>query len=183
MINFNVLDDLPFTSKIFLCVLCALGCCWGFVTNSVLLVFASKVGFPVAVVICSINNNVKNLIYLTLYSLTMILVGFLYFYLSSITLSTEITRNFEPSLIDFILAIGLGLALTNFWNHVTRVNIVVMIAGMASLSPACVVSGYWLSVQEWNNMLMSMLLWFEYAVGIFLGSYTLMQINKLKQKR
>ena len=168
--KFTVLDDVALTPKILLCVLCGIGCCWGFVNNAVLLVFASKVGFPMAVVICAIKNNLKNLVHLIVYVATLVAVGWLYFYQSPIELAPELTKNFVPTTTDFVIAVGLGMALNYFWNHGTRINIIVMIAGMASLLPALVMAGYWASSAQWDNMLESLLLWAQYAVGIFVGS-------------
>ena len=168
--KFTVLDDLPLTSKILLCILCGIGCCWGFVNNAVLLVFASKVGFPMAVVICAIRNNARNLVHLILYVAVLIAVGWIYFYQVPVVLVPELTKSFVPTATDFVIAIGLGMALNHFWDHVTRINIIVMIAGMASLLPACVMAGYWASYAHWGNMTNSLLLWGEYAVGIFIGS-------------
>jgi hypothetical protein len=168
--KFTVLDDLPLPSKILLCVLCGIGCCWGFVNNAVLLVFASKVGFPMAVVICAVRNNLRNLAHLILYVAVLIAVGLLYFYQVPVVLATELTKNFVPTTTDFVIAVGLGVALHYFWDHVTRINIIVMIAGMSSLLPACIMAGYWASYAHWDNMINSALLWAEYAVGIFIGS-------------
>jgi hypothetical protein len=168
--KFAVLDDLSLTSKILLCILCGIGCCWGFVNNNVLLIFASKVGFPMAVVICSVSNSIRNIVYLILYVLILIAVGWLYFYQTQIVLITELTKNFVPTTTDFIIAIGLGMSLNYFWDHVTRINIIVMIAGMASLLPACIMAGYWASYSQWADMSDSLLLWGQYAVGIFVGS-------------
>ena len=168
--KFTVLDDVALTAKILLCVLCGIGCCWGVVNNTVLLVFASKVGFPMAVVICAVKNNLKNLAHLIVYVATLVAVGWLYFYQAQVELSPGLTRNFVPTTTDFVIAVGLGMALNYFWNHVTRINIIVMIAGMASLLPALIIAGYWASSAQWDNMLESLLLWAQYAVGIFVGS-------------
>jgi hypothetical protein len=168
--KFTVLDDVALAPKILLCMLCGIGCCWGFVNNAVLLVFASKVGFPMAVVICAVKNNLKNLAHLIVYVITLVAVGCLYFYQVQVVLDPELTKNFVPTATDFVIAIGLGMALNYFWDHVTRINIIVMIAGMASLLPACVMAGYWASSAQWNNMADGLLLWGEYAVGIFIGS-------------
>jgi hypothetical protein len=168
--KFTVLDNVALTPKILLCILCGIGCCWGFVNNAVLLVFASKVGFPMAVVICAVKNNLKNLAHLFVYTVTLVAVGWLYFYQAQVVLLPELTKNFVPTATDFVIAVGLGVALNYFWDHVTRINIIVMIAGMASLLPACVMAGYWASSAQWNNMTNGLLLWAEYAVGIFIGS-------------
>jgi len=168
--KFTVLDDVPLTAKILLCILCGIGCCWGFVNNTVLLIFASKVGFPMAVVICAIRNNLRNLVHLITYVLVLIAVGWLYFYQVPVVLATELTKNFVPSTTDFVIAIGLGVALNYFWDHVTRINIIVMIAGMSSLLPACIMAGYWINYAQWGNMTNSLLLWSEYAMGMFIGS-------------
>ena len=168
--KFLVLDDLSLISKIMLCILCGIGCCWGFVNNTVLLVFASKVGFPMAIVICAIRNNVRNLIHLILYVSILVAVGWLYFYQFPVVLETELTKNFVPTATDLVIAVGLGMSLNYFWDHVTRINIIVMIAGMASLLPACIMAGYWASYTNWDNMVSSLLLWAEYAVGMFIGS-------------
>lgn len=168
--KFTVLDDLPLTSKILLCVLCGIGCCWGFVNNTVLLVFASKVGFPMAVVICAIKNNAKNLKHLILYLAILVFVGWIYFDQMPMVLPLELTKNFVPTKTDFLIAVGLGASLNYFWDHVTRINIIVMIAGMASLLPACVMAGYWASLAQWSQMSDSLMLWAEYSLGIFIGS-------------
>lgn len=168
--KFTVLDNVALIPKILLCILCGIGCCWGFVNNAVLLVFASKVGFPMAVVICAVKNNLKNLAHLFVYTVTLVAVGWLYFYQAQVVLDPELTKNFVPTATDFVIAVGLGMALNYFWDHVTRINIIVMIAGMASLLPACVMAGYWASSAQWNNMTNGLLLWAEYAVGIFIGS-------------
>ena len=123
-----------------------------------------------AVVICAIRNNLRNLVHLITYVSVLIAVGWLYFYQVPVVLATELTKNFVPSTTDFVIAIGLGVALNYFWDHVTRINIIVMIAGMSSLLPACIMAGYWINYAQWGNMTNSLLLWSEYAMGMFIGS-------------
>ena len=178
--KFTALDDIPLTAKILLCILCGIGCCWGFVNNTVLLIFASKVGFPMAVVICAIRNNARNLVHLVLYVAVLIAVGWIYFYQVPVVLVPELTKNFVPTTTDFVIAVGLGVALNYFWDHVTRINIIVMIAGMSSLLPACIMAGYWASYAHWSDMTNSLLLWAEYAVGIFIGS-TIINWSKIHE--
>jgi predicted membrane-bound spermidine synthase len=102
--------------------------------------------------------------------LILVAVSWLYFYQDPFVLATELTKNFVPTVTDFVIAIGLGMSLNYFWDHITRINIIVMIAGMASLLPACIMAGYWASYADWDNMTSSLLLCAEYAVGIFIGS-------------
>jgi len=66
--RFGVIDDLGFMLRSGLLILFGATCCWGFVNDNLLLIFASKVGFPMAVAVCAISVNWKQIISL-LYSL------------------------------------------------------------------------------------------------------------------
>ena len=170
MKNFNVLDNVPFTHRSLLLILCGLTCCWGFVNNTILLVFASKIGFPLAVTACSIGREYKNSIKMIYYTLLLVVLGYLFFHFYSVDIDFNLSKNFQPSLIDFLLAVGLGGALKAFWNHQLRVNIIVMSAGLASLLPACIMTGYFINTQDFIGIRNSLGLYIEYVLGILIGS-------------
>lgn len=169
--KFNVLDDISLLAKTLLLLICALSCAWGFVNNTILLVFAGKVGFPFAVANCAILNNRKQILNVAYYSIFLILFGYVYFLVNNYEIATSITKNFAPTITDFLLAVGLGGALSYFWNHTIRINIIVMSAGLASLLPACVMTGYWISKGMIFVAIDSLLLHLEYVIGIALGAW------------
>jgi hypothetical protein len=168
--KFNVLDNISLPARSLLLLICGLTCCWGFVNNTILLVFASKVGFPIAVASCAISNNRKQILSVLYYTLFLVLVGTVYFTFNDYEITTSLTKNFAPTLTDLLLAIGLGSALSYFWDHTIRINIIVMSAGLASLLPACIMAGYWISHGLFPFAVNSLLLYFEYVIGIFLGA-------------
>ena len=65
-------------------------------------------------------------IHLILYVSILVAVGWLYFYQIPVVLETELTKNFVPTAIDLVIAVGLCMSLNYFWDHVTRINIIVM---------------------------------------------------------
>ena len=170
MKNFNVLDDVPFVHRSLLLVLCGLTCCWGFVNNTILLVFASKIGFPLAVTACSIGCDRRNSLKMIYYTLLLVVVGCLFFYFYNAAIDLSVTKNFHPSIIDLLLAIGLGGALKTFWNHRLRINVIIMSAGLASLLPACIMTGYFIILNDVPGLTNSFALYLEYVVGIVIGS-------------
>lgn len=178
--KFNVLDDITFLNRTLLLLLCGITCCWGFANNTVLLIFASKVGFPLAVAVCAMTNNFRQqLIQMLYYTVFLIGVGLIYFTLhSNSIIIPEITSKFNPTTIDFLLAIGLGWALSNFWDHSVRINIIVASAGLATLLPACIMAGYQLSH---SNLLLaadSLYLFAQYVGGMAIGALIHTQIDK-----
>lgn len=167
--KYDIFDDVPLTAKLLLMVLCGIVCCWGFVTNAILLVFGSKIGFPIPVALCAISNNKKQIFYVTAYTIGLVLVGFVYFAVQGGTIDPEIIARFRPSITDAIIAVGIGLTLSYFWNHLLRTNSIVMCAGVASLLPACIMTGYHLYTSNIPGAVDSILLYFEYVAGISLG--------------
>jgi hypothetical protein len=168
--NFDVLDDLSSAHRSFLIMLCGLTCCWGFVNNTVLLILASKIGFPLAVVACSINVDYRNICKMIYYTILIVLLGWIYFYLFNVEIDSNITKNFVPSATDFVLAVGLGGALKVFWNHKLRMNIIIMSAGLASLLPACIMIGYFIANSNISGIVNSCALYLQYVLGITIGS-------------
>lgn len=170
MANFNVLDDVPFVHRSLLLTLCGLTCCWGFVNNTILLVFASKIGFPLAVTACSIGVSYRNSFKMLYYTALLVVLGWIFFNFYNVEIDSSIRKNFQPSMIDFLLAVGLGGALRTFWNHRLRINVIVMSAGLASLLPACIMTGYFISTHDVSGAINSFELYLEYVLGITLGS-------------
>ena len=166
----NVLDDISLSARILLLFVCGMACAWGFVNTTILLVFAGKVGFPFAVASCAMSNNRKQILNITYYTVFLVLLGFVYFSFTHHQISESLTKNFTPTVTDFLLAVGLGGALSYFWNHVIRINIIVMSAGLSSLLPACIMTGYWISNGSFDLAVSSLLLHFEYVIGILLGA-------------
>lgn len=178
--KFTVLDDISFSNRTLLLLLWGLTCCWGFGNNTVLLVFASKVGFPLAVVVCALTNNFKqqviNLIY---YTLLLIGVGYLFFsWQTTLVIAPTVIASYRPDIFDLLLALGLGWALANFWTHGIRINIIVASAGLASLLPACIMAGYQLAHNDLLLALNSLYLYSEYVVGMSLGALIHTQMDK-----
>jgi hypothetical protein len=169
VIKFNVLDDISLAARSLLLLVCGLTCCWGFVNDTILLVFASKVGFPIAVASCAISNNRKQILSVLYYTAFLVLVGTVYFAVNDYEITTSLTKNFVPTLTDLLLAVGLGGAMSYFWNHTIRINIIVMSAGLASLLPACIMAGYWISHGIIPLAVSSLLLYFQYVLGMALG--------------
>lgn len=178
--KFNVLDDISLTARSLLLLVCGLTCCWGFVNNTILLVFASKIGFPIAVASCAISNNRKQILSVLYYTAFLVLIGSVYFIANDYEISTNLTKNFTPTLTDFLLAVGLGGAMSYFWNHAIRINIIVMSAGLASLLPACIMAGYWISHGIIPMAVSSLLLYFQYVVGITIGAIIINYIEERK---
>jgi hypothetical protein len=170
MKNFDVLDDVPFVHRSLLLVLCGLTCCWGFVNNTILLVFASKIGFPLAVTACSIGCDRNNSLKMIYYTLLLVVLGCVFFYFYNVEIDTNVIKNFHPSIIDLLLAVGLGGALKTFWDHKLRINVIIMSAGLASLLPACIMTGYFISINDVVGLINSFTLYLEYVVGIVIGS-------------
>ena len=178
--KFNVLDDISLPARSLLLLVCGLTCCWGFVNNTILLVFASKVGFPIAVASCAISNNRKQILSVLYYTAFLILVGTVYFTINDYEIAMNLTKNYVPTLTDLLLAIGLGGALAYFWDHTIRINIIVMSAGLASLLPACIMAGYWISHGIIPLAVSSLSLYFQYVLGMAAGA---MIINYLGERK
>jgi hypothetical protein len=168
--KFDVLDNISFRDRTLLLILCGLSCCWGFVNNTILLVLAGKIGFPLAVSVCAITVNKKQIQSVAWYTVLLIAVGTGYFTLNPVTIDTVLTKNFIPTTTDLILALGLGAALSYFWSHAIRINLIVMSAGLASLLPACIISGYWISKAEIVPALNSIALYAQYVLGMCAGA-------------
>jgi hypothetical protein len=178
--KFNVLDDIPLAARSLLLLVCGLTCCWGFVNNTILLVFASKVGFPIAVASCAISNNRKQILSVLYYTAFLILVGTVYFTVNDYEITTSLTKNFVPTLTDLLLAVGLGGSLAYFWDHTMRINIIVMSAGLASLLPACIMAGYWISHGIIPLAVSSLSLYFQYVVGMAAGATIVNYVGESK---
>jgi hypothetical protein len=179
--KFNVLDDISLPARSLLLLVCGLTCCWGFVNNTILLVFASKVGFPIAVASCAISNNRKQILSVLYYTAFLILVGTVYFAFNhSYEITTSLTKNYIPTLTDLLLAIGLGGALAYFWDHTIRINIIVMSAGLASLLPACVMAGYWISHGSIPLAVSSLSLYLQYVIGMAAGATIINYVGESK---
>lgn len=169
--KFNVLDDLSLVARSGLLVLCALTCCWGFVNDTILLVFASKIGFPMAVAICSVTVDRTRSLTLVYYTALLCVTGYGYFRIEpGLAIKAEIIARYNPAPMDFYLATGLGCALSAFWNHPIRINLIVASAGLASLLPACVMAGYCLQRGLIGTAFDSLTLYGEYVGGLVLGT-------------
>lgn len=169
--KFNVLDDLSLVARSSLLVLCALTCCWGFVNDTILLVFASKIGFPMAVAICSVTVDRKRSLTLVYYTVLLCATGYEYFRIEpGLAIKVEIIGRYNPDPMDFYLATGLGYALSAFWNHPIRINLIVASAGLASLLPACVMAGYCLQRGLISMAFDSLTLYGEYVGGLAFGA-------------
>lgn len=176
--RFTVLDDLKLWQRSLLLLVCAGSCCWGFVNNTILLVFAGKIGFPLAVAVCAIVNHPRYLLRVFYYTFFLIFIGFVYFLANpEYIISAELTKNFVPTWTDFALAIGLGWALAHFWHHTIRINIIILSAGLASLLPACIMTGYWFSHNNLSAGLLSLALYAQYVIGLWLGAIFERQLN------
>lgn len=180
--KYNIFDDVPLTAKLLLMTLCGIVCCWGFVNNAILLVFGSKIGFPIPIALCAISNNKKQILYLTIYTVGLILVGYFYFATYQVPINNVIVDRYQPSVTDFIIAVGIGLTLSYFWNHLLRTNAIIMCAGVASLLPACIITGYHLQLGNIVGAIDSALLYAEYASGISLG-VILLEILGIEHER
>jgi hypothetical protein len=178
IMKFTVLDDLPLLTRSLMLTLCGLTCCWGFVNNTILLVLAGKIGFPLAVASCALSNNRQQIVSMLWYTFLLIALGTVYFYLNSVSISLDLTKNYIPNWHDLLLAIGLGAALSIFWNHAIRINVIVMSAGLASLLPACIMAGYWISQSNWTGMWDSIALYLQYVLGMCAGAYAVNKIIK-----
>ena len=176
--KFTVLDDISFVNRTLLLTLCGLTCCWGFVNNTILLVFASKIGFPIAVAACAMSTNRKQILSVAWYTTLLIVVGTLYFFANPVTVDANLTKNFVPTTTDALLAVGLGAALSFFWHHTIRVNIIIMSAGLASLLPACIMAGYWVSKMDLTLAYNSLALYLQYVLGMCLGAWCINKIIK-----
>lgn len=178
--KFNVLDDISLPARSLLLLVCGLTCCWGFVNNTILLVFASKVGFPIAVASCAISNNRKQILSVLYYTAFLILIGTVYFTVNDYEITTSLTKNFVPTLTDLLLAVGLGGSLAYFWDHTIRINIIVMSAGLASLLPACIMAGYWISHGTIPLAISSLLLYLQYVIGMAAGAMIINYVGESK---
>lgn len=171
MEKFTVLDDIPFWQRTLLLALCAGSCCWGFVNTTILLVFAGKIGFPLAVAICAMTINAVQIQRVVYYTLFLVLFGLVYFTVNEeFVISGEFTKNFVPSITDTILAVVMGWAMSRFWYHPIRINIIILSAGLTSLLPACIMSGYWLSKHQYYFAMDSMILYIQYVIGMVIGA-------------
>lgn len=169
--KFTVLDDLKLWQRTLLLTLCAGSCCWGFVNNTILLVFAGKIGFPIAVAACAMSVHPRYVLSVLYYTAFLVAAGTGYFtFNDQYAISSELTKNFIPSWTDFILAIGMGWALSHFWHHTIRINIIILSAGLTSLLPACIMAGYWLSHNNLQAGVSSLLLYGQYVIGMWLGA-------------
>lgn len=169
--KFTVLDDLKLWQRTLLLTLCAGSCCWGFVNNTILLVFAGKIGFPIAVAACAMSNNSRQVLSMLYYTAFLVVAGFGYFLFNDqYVITTELTKNFVPSWTDLVLATGMGWALSHFWNHTIRINIIILSAGLTSLLPACIMAGYWFSHDNLSAGVASLALYFQYVIGMWLGA-------------
>ncbi len=169
--RFGVIDDLGFFLRTGLLVLCGLTCCWGFVNDTILLVFASKVGFPMAVAVCAVSVKWKQCIPLLYYTVLLFDTGYIFFlYHPDVIIQASIISKYNPDWMDFYLATGLGLALSVLWNHPIRINVVVASAGLASLLPACIMTGYHLKQGQIATALRSLSLYGEYTGGLVIGA-------------
>ncbi len=178
--EFDILDDISLAARSLLLLVCGLTCCWGFVNNTILLVFASKVGFPIVVASCAISNNRKQILSVLYYTAFLILVGTIYFTVNDYEITTSLTKNYVPTLTDLLLAVGLGGAMSYFWNHALRINIIVMSAGLASLLPSCIMAGYWISYGVIPLAVSSLLLYFQYVLGIAAGATIINYVGERK---
>lgn len=180
--KFNVLDDLSLASRSMLLILCGLTCSWGFVNNTILLVLAGKIGFPLAVAACAMSINIKQIQSVIWYTILLITLGTIYFLLNPVVIDYFLTKNFVPTITDLLLAVGLGGALCYFWDHPIRINLIVMSAGLASLLPACIMCGYYISRVEFMPALESLALYLQYVLGMCLGAWTVSHFGgKTKQ--
>ena len=168
--KFDVLDNLSSNTRTLLLTLCGISCCWGFVNNTILLVFASKIGFPIAVAACAMAYNKKQVANIFWYTCWLVLLGAVYFSFNAVTIDPSLTKNFVPDTTDFLLGIGLGIALDYFWNHPVRINLIIMSAGLTSLLPACIMAGYYLSQTNLSAAGDSLLLYMQYIVGMYIGA-------------
>jgi hypothetical protein len=169
--KFNVLDDLKLWQRTLLLLLCAGSCCWGFVNNTILLVFAGKIGFPIAVAACAMSVHPRYILSVFYYTVLLVATGTGYFaFNEQYVLSNELTKNFVPSWTDFVLAIGIGWALSHFWHHPIRINIIILSAGLTSLLPACIMAGYQLAHGNLYLVVDSLYLYGQYVFGMLAGS-------------
>jgi hypothetical protein len=101
----------------------------------------------------------------------LVVAGFGYFLFNDqYVITTELTKNFVPSWTDLVLATGMGWALSHFWNHTIRINIIILSAGLTSLLPACIMAGYWFSHGNLSAGAASLALYFQYVIGMWLGA-------------
>jgi len=171
MLKFNVLDDIKLHHKILLLTLCGLTCAYGFESGAILLIFAGKIGFPLAVAACAITVNRNQIFNMIFYTVFLVLLGIVYFSFNTSQVDFLLTKNFHPSIIDFTLSIGLGAALGFFWNHPIRINIIILSAALASLLPACILAGYYITKNQFYESILSLGLYLEYVSGIIIGSF------------
>lgn len=179
--KFDVLDNISLRDRTLLLVLCGLTCCWGFVNNTILLVLAGKIGFPLAVVACAMSTNTKQIQSVIWYTILLVILGTIYFLFNPVVIDYFLTKNFVPTITDLLLAIGLGGALCYFWTHPIRINLIVMSAGLASLLPACIMAGYHLSRANVGLAIDSLLLYLQYILGMCLGAWVVSQFERKKQ--
>lgn len=179
--KFDILDNISLRDRSLMLILCGLSCCWGFVNNTILLVLAGKIGFPLAVSVCAISINRKQIQSVVWYTILLILVSIVYFVFNPVVIDYTLTKNYIPTITDLLLAIGLGAALSYFWNHAMRLNLIVMSAGLASLLPACIIAGYYISQAEFVPALQSIALYLQYVAGMWLGATIINYFEKSKK--
>ena len=168
--KFTVLDDLTLWQRSLLLLLCAGCCCWGFANNIILAIFAGKIGFPFAVAVCAMSSRRQQILSVLFYTALLVTAGYCYFLVNpAVAITTELTKNFVPTATDLTLAVGVGWALSHFWNHTIRINIIILSAGLTSLGPACIMAGYWLSHNDFANAAASMMLYAQYVIGLWAG--------------
>ena len=64
----------------------------------------------------------------------------------------------------------MGWALSHFWYHTIRINIIILSAGLTSLLPACIMAGYQLAHGNLYLVLDSLYLYSQYVFGMLAGS-------------
>jgi hypothetical protein len=79
----------------------------------------------------------------------------------------------------YILASGLGFALSEFWNHPIRVNLIIVSAGLASLLPACIMAGYHFSHGAIDAGIGSLALYSQYVFGMLLGALSHLYLSRI----
>ena len=169
-VRFDILDSIGFWQRTALLTLCGLTCCWGFTNNMILLVFGSKIGFPLAVTACATQSNRQQVTNMLYYTLLLITIGTLYFTVSSVQIDYSMAKNYTPDVMDFVLAVGLGSALSVFWHHALRINLIILGAALASLLPACIMAGYGIANNLYYETYDSLALYLEYVVGMAIGA-------------
>ena len=175
--RFDTFDNINFIERTLMLSFCGLVCCYGFVTNNDLMLFASKVGFPIAIAAGAMANNIKKLLWIVYYAVLLICVGTIYFRITGNTINPVVVQRYVPTITDGLLAIGVGMALTYFWEHALKLNVIVMVAGLAFLLPSAIMAGYLILNNQIAMSISSLGLYFEYIFGIYLGSLIIRKIK------